>query len=385
MLTLIVFIIILGFLVFVHELGHFFVARINGIKAEEFGFGFPPRALGIVKSEKNGSSKWQIVKGNQEIESKNTIYSINWIPIGGFVRIKGENGDEKKANDSFAAKSAWIRTKVLIAGVAMNFVFAWILFSTNFMLGTYQDVTGQNISGAKILVQGVDYGSPAQKMDLRTGDFLIGNDSYVFKTVSDVQNYISDNKGKEIVLIIEREGKQSSLKGIPRENVTENQGALGISGFGEVIFHKYSLFKALWMGLKEIGIFLESFVIVIAQLFHGNKSGIQTVGPIGIVLLTGKVLPLGFSFLLRFTAILSINLGVINILPIPALDGGRLLFIIIEKIKGSKINQEIEQILITISMAALLFLMAFISIKEIMSPEVQDNFKKILHSIANIF
>jgi regulator of sigma E protease len=434
--TVIVFIVILGVLVFVHELGHFVVAKKNGIKIHEFGFGFPPRAVGIqfltgkekekfseVESvqvekmdikvgkdeiiretitekihtvEKNVPvRKWRIIWGSkdgddenekqdlQEAHKKNfsggTIYSLNWIPIGGFVRIKGEDGEGKKDSDSFASKSAWVRIKVLAAGVIMNFVLAWILFSVSFMLGTYEDVTDQGIPGSKILIQGIEYGSPAQKMDLRIGDILVSNGISNFSTVSDVQNYISDNKGKEIILIINRNGKQLKLKGIPREKYdTSNQGALGITGFGETIIIKYSFGRSLWEGLIEIKNFFITFGFFIAQLFHGNKEIAQQVtGPIGIMLLTGKVASLGFTFIIRFVAMLSINLGIINIFPFPALDGGRILFILIEKIKGSKINQKIEQAFNSIGMILLLLLMLAITVKELFSPEVVDKIKNI--------
>ena len=291
MITILVFVIILGILVFVHELGHFVVARRNGIKAYEFGFGFPPRIIGIQfiqgddhkkvseiesievktvdmkvgKSEiieetitekihkvdkKFHVGKWRIIWGSKDGDDENekqdlqeahkkkfsggTVYSLNWIPIGGFVRIKGEDGDGKDDEDSFASKSAWVRFKVLIAGVAMNFILAWILLSITFMMGSYEDVTGQNAKDAVIFVQGIEYGSPAQKMDLRIGDILIGNGVDNFSTVGDVQNYISNNKGKEITLIVKRKNDQIILKGIPREKVDLNQGALGITNFGEV-------------------------------------------------------------------------------------------------------------------------------------------------------
>src|SRR6185369_10286084 len=177
MLTLLVFIVILGILVFVHELGHFMVARRNGIKAEEFGFGFPPRIIGIYKDDKgkNGSASWRIVRGSRDVVSKNTVYSLNWFPIGGFVRIKGEDGDGKKEEDSFASKSAWIRIKVLSAGVTMNFILAWVLLSMTFMVGSYQDVTGEHNAGAKILIESIEQDSPAEKMGLKIGDVILEN------------------------------------------------------------------------------------------------------------------------------------------------------------------------------------------------------------------
>lgn len=425
--TIIVFIIILGILVFAHELGHFIVARRNGIKAEEFGFGFPPRIVGIqflqgkdkqkiseiesveVKTtdikigkeeiiqetitEKIHTSekmmpvkKWRIIWGSKDGDDENeksdlqeahkkrfsggTIYSLNWLPIGGFVRIKGEDGDGRKDADSFASKSPWIRIKVLAAGVIMNFVLAWLLLSITFMVGSYQDVTGENVNGSKILIESIEKNSPAEKMGMNIGDVIIKNgEGTNFSTVEQVQQYINSNKGKEITLVLQRGDEQLSLVGTPRIETEQGQGALGISGLGEVIKIKYSFFKALWMGLKEIG----SMFVVIGQifnnLFHGKSTGIEVMGPVKLAVFTGQIIPLGFVFILRFIAIFSVNLGIINILPFPALDGGRILFILIEKIKGKPVSQKVEQIFHTAGMMILLALMLFITLREIFTPE----------------
>ncbi len=375
MFTVIVFIIILGVLVFVHELGHFVVARLNGIKADEFGLGFPPRALGVVKDDKSG--KWKFVKGGQEIVSKNTVYSLNWFPIGGFVKIKGEDGEGKKETDSFASKPAWARIAVLVAGVLMNFLFAWILLSATFMLGTYQDVTGEHAAGAKILVQGIEDKSPAQKMGLQIGDFLLAGSSGTFATVEDVQTYVKVNKGQEISLDVQRGKKQLQLKGIPREQTETGQGALGISGMGEVVTAKFSFFESFWKGLVEIGTIMLMMLDVLKKLFTGNKTGLSVTGIVGIASYTGQIIPLGFSFMLRFAAILSVNLGIVNILPFPALDGGRVLFVLIEKIKGSPVSQKIEQTFHTAGFLLLITLMVVVTYFDLVRIDIFDKIKGI--------
>lgn len=376
MLTLFVFIIILGILVFVHELGHFVVARRNGIKCDEFGFGFPPRAIGCYFDEK--SKKWKIVKGSKEVVTKNTIYSLNWIPIGGFVKIKGEDGDGKKEVDSFAAKSAWIRIKVLAAGVTMNFILAWVLLSVTFMIGSYQDVTGENLSNAKVLVQSIEKDSPADKMGLKIGDTILKDENgNTLNTVSLVQDYINKNKGREVVLFIERSGEELKLEGTPRVEVGEGQGSLGISGMSEVAVKNYSFFQALWEGVKELGYMLMMIGQVFYGLIQGQNTGVEVMGPVKLAIFTGEIIPLGFVFMLRFIAIFSVNLGVVNILPFPALDGGRILFVLIEKIKGSAVSQKVEATFHSIGMLLLLSLMLFITIREIFSPEVVDRIKGI--------
>lgn len=356
MLTIIVFIIILGILVLVHELGHFLVAKMHGIKADEFGFGFPPRAVGIVKKEDSG--KWKIIKGNKEIVSKNTVYSLNWFPIGGFVKIKGEDGDGKNEADSFASKSAWIRIKVLAAGVLMNFLLAWILLSSTFLIGTFQDVTGEHVAGSKILVQGIENDSPAQKMGLQIGDVLIRSDETPFTDVASVQSYVNGNRGKEISLYVQR-GKTKELKlvGIPRQQEVSGQGALGISSLSEVVTVRFSLVESFWKGLVEIGTIVIMMLDVIRRMIMGNKTGLTVTGIVGIASYTGQIIPLGFSFLLRFTALLSINLAIVNALPFPALDGGRILFILIGKVKGSPVSQKVEQFVHTAGFFILIFLM----------------------------
>lgn len=376
MLTLLVFIVILGILVFVHELGHFVVARRNGIKAEEFGFGFPPRIFGVVKDDKTG--KYVFVRGSKEVVSKNTIYSLNWFPIGGFVKIKGEDGDGKRDEDSFASKSAWTRIKVLIAGVAMNFILAWVLLSITFMLGSYEDVTGQNVQGSKILIESIEKGSPAETMGLKIGDAILrSGDGEVFSSVSDVQKYISENKGKEITLVVDRGKGEQAFAGTPRQQVAPGQGSLGIAGLGEVVVVKYPFFKALWRGLVEIGNMFVAVFAVFAKLFQGQESGIEVMGPVKLAVFTGQIIPLGFVFLLRFVAIFSVNLGIINALPFPALDGGRILFILIEKIKGSPVSQKVEQFFHTVGLLLLMFLMVFITIREVLSPEILSKIKNL--------
>jgi regulator of sigma E protease len=162
--TILIFIIILGLLVFVHEAGHFLVAIWNGIKAEEFGFGFPPRAFGFYKDETTG--KYRLIWGSKDVQSKNTLFSMNWLPLGGFVRIKGEDG-QSQGPDSFAGKSAWIRVKVLGAGVFMNFIFAWLLVSIVLMIGFPQAIDSTNrgdYANTKIYITNVLPNTPAAQM-----------------------------------------------------------------------------------------------------------------------------------------------------------------------------------------------------------------------------
>ena len=366
MLTAIIFIIILGLLIFVHELGHFLTARRNGIKADEFGFGFPPRMFGFIKDEMTG--RWQFVPGNREIISKNTIYSVNWLPLGGFVKIKGENGDGKDESDSFASKGAWPRIKVLAAGVIMNFIFAWLLISLGLMIGAPEAVDSNNIGNEnfKIQISEVIPNSPASQMGLQVGDEIIKNAK--LNSIKSVQDYINSAKGQEVALQIKRGRDVLTLKGIPRVDFPEGQGALGI-GLAATVINSYPWYEALWKGAVttfDITIaMLTALYGILKSLFVGQGSMVEVAGPVGIAILTKQVATLGFVYILQFAALLSINLGIINIFPIPALDGGRILFILIEKIKGTPVTQKTEQMFHTIGFMLLIMLMIFVTFKDV--------------------
>ncbi len=393
MLAVLVFVVILGILIFVHELGHFVTARRNGIKASEFGFGFPPRAIGFQYLYENGKrKKWRIVWGTKDGDDENekkdlaqahekrftggTIYSINWIPLGGFVKIKGEDGGNKDDTDSFAGKSAWVRTKVLAAGVAMNFILAWVLISLVFMIGAPQAVDStENVSATKIQISDILPETPAQTAGLQIGDEIVkkqknpAGESVKLSSVEDVQNYIKNNAGKELNLAIIRGDQVLSIKITPRISAPEGQGLLGVN-LAQTAIIKYSVPKALWEGLKTTGNLIVAILValggIIKSLFMGNGVGADVAGPVGIAVLTKQVTGLGLVYILQFAALLSINLGIINILPIPALDGGRILFVLIEKMKGSPVSQKLEQTFHSVGFLLLILLLILVTFKDVM-------------------
>lgn len=393
MITVIVFIIILGLLIFVHELGHFLVARRNGIRAEEFGFGFPPRAVGLVKNKKNG--KYKFVWGNKQIKSEDTVYSLNWVPLGGFVKIKGENGEGENDPDSFASRSAWTRIKVLAAGVTMNFILAWILISFALSIGAPQAIedSEKDAKNVKIQIAQVVAGSPADIMGLKIGDELVkcvpnGNDANdnsgqkkcgtIFSTKEDVQNAINDFKNKEVVLEVKRGDTVLNLKGTPRAEYPEGQGPLGIS-LARTAIVSYPVHQAIIKGLQstyDIALLITlTLSDIIRDLLSGRDVAVDVSGPVGIAILTKQVTTMGFVYILQFAALLSINLGLINAFPFPALDGGRILFILIEKIKGSPVNQKIENIAHTVGFTLLIALMIFITARDFMQFDILNKIK----------
>lgn len=368
MLTILIFIVLLGLLIFAHELGHFLMARRNGIKADEFGFGFPPRLIGVVKDDASG--RYKIIWGNKEITSPHTLYSLNWLPLGGFVRIKGEDGENKDI-DSFAQKSAWSRIKVLGAGVFANIIFAWFLISVVLTIGLPQPIAPEErvqYSDAKIQILEVKKNTPAEAMGLTLGDEILEINGEKITSLKQVSDLIAQNRGKEIEIRINRLGNEVTLEGTPRIEYPAGEGSLGIS-FGETAVVSYPFYEAIYRGaLATYSItlaILQALGGLVARLFGaGTGAPVDIAGPVGIVYLTKQVSDLGLAYLLQFAALLSINLAIINILPFPALDGGRILFVLIEKIKGSPVSRKTEGMIHQIGFMLLLLLMVVITIRD---------------------
>ena len=374
MLTLFIFIAVLAVLVISHELGHFVAARKSGMKVYEFGFGFPPRLCGVQKiTTETGASKWRFIWGRKEDEGTagGTVYSFNIVPLGGFVRIKGEDGQEQ-GPDSFAAQKGWKRAVTLLAGVAMNVVLAFILLSIGFMAGSPQSTSslpgGTTVENRHLEIMEVMADKPASQAGLQSGDILVSLDAVQNPGVQEMQEYINAHKDSNIKVVIKR-GEEIIEKNIhPFVYEDTGKGALGVS-LVEVGLVKYPWYKALYYGLLMTGLYLKgivlSFYYLISGLFAGAPVGDSLSGPIGIAVMTGKVAKLGFSYLLNFMALLSLNLAVLNVLPIPALDGGRLLFLIISKIKGKAVEQKSEQIAHTIGFLLLITLVVIITVKDL--------------------
>lgn len=380
-LTIIVFIAVLSLLVFAHELGHFVTARRFGVRADEFGFGFPPRALGFYK---NKSGKWRRVLGGQTYESLenetkadlvpakgSTIYSLNWLPIGGFVKIKGENDNGDVEPDSFAAKKIWKRIVILSAGVIMNVILAWFLFAVGYMIGMPQATTdvgpSARVSEAMVAIIDVRENSPAASAGLVTGDFIISVNGQAVALEKDLQELVGANPGQEVSLVIERAGEELALTVTP-EASAEGKGVIGV-GIMAAGTVSYPFFNAVIEGAKTTGWLLKEIFVafggLIKNLVGGESVGADFAGPIGIANITGQAARLGLAHLLQFTALLSLNLAVINILPFPALDGGRILFLLVEKIKGKPVRRDIEAVAHNIGFILLIALIIFVTYKDI--------------------
>jgi regulator of sigma E protease len=376
--TILIFIAVLGLLVFVHEFGHFIVAKKSGMVVEEFGFGFPPRLVGIQKLD----GKWRMVwfgksirpdvTINQNLNEVNpTIYSINWIPLGGFVRILGENNEHTEVSGSFVSKGFWPRFLTLVAGVCMNILLAFVLLSAGFMIGlpaavnSVSDVPkGANFSDPQTAILDVVKDLPADKAGLKPSDIILSLDGKQFTEISALQSYIKERAGNPVEFKVRRGSQELNLPVTPELNPAPGQGATGIevSLIGKL---RYVWYTAIWEGAQATYGGIVAIFAGLYQLLAGHLGFASLGGPVKIAKLTGQVADMGFIYLLQFTAFLSLNLAALNILPFPALDGGRILFLFIEKIRGKKNNQKIEQYANAAGFVFLLLLMAVVTINDL--------------------
>lgn len=323
LISLIRFLILLSVLVFVHEGGHFLFAKRFGVKVEEFGFGLPPRVWGK--------------------KIKDTIYSLNLLPLGGFVRLKGEEQAEALGLGkvgSFAIQSKWKRAVIIAAGALGNFILAWIIFSILL-------VVGNPVAAGKVEVGAVAQNSPASEIGLDAGDFILSFEGEKVETAGELVELTSQNIGKLVVLEIEEEGQTRFAAVVPRENPPEGEGRLGIQITTAITDEKVPFWQAPFLGLIRTVEALESLTAGLGQaigdLFAGKEVAVG--GPVAIYALTESVANNGgVKLFLQFVALLSLNLVVVNLLPIPALDGGRILFIGIEAIRRKKLSPRTEHL-----------------------------------------
>lgn len=359
-LTILIIIFGFSFLIIAHELGHFFAAKWTGMKVEEFGLGFPPRVLSR-QSKKTG-----------------TVYSINWIPFGAFVRIKGEDEIVLKGNspapDSFKSKPVWKRIIVAASGVLMNVLAAAVILSFLSAIGlpSIVDDANERVKNPQVRVLAVSKDSPAEAAGLQEGDILLtimeSGKLFNIDKVSQTQDIINGSKGREISIVVIREGKEKEIKTTPRENPPGGEGPLGISlarvALEQSPWHKAPIegAKLAYGSVKIMLVFLKDMFI---KLFAKGQIPADVVGPVGIIAMSGEIARMGIVYVFWILALISLNLFLINLLPFPALDGGRLVFLIIEGIKGSPVSQKLEQKFHLAGFAVLILLMILITARDI--------------------
>ncbi len=376
-MAILFFLVILAILVLSHEFGHFIVAKIFGIRVDEFGLGFPPRIF----SRKYGE----------------TVYSLNWLPFGGFVKIFGEDpthevldSGHKDNTRSLYRKPRYIQAAVIAAGIFFNLILAWFSLSAGFMAGLPVPVGfssfGPKPEGSTLLITDIFPGSPASEAGLKSGmtiTYLATKDSSLEKinpeTVSD---FISKNSGKEIYLgyktalrsgilgtiglgplAFESETKTVTI--IPRSGIIDGRPGIGIA-MDQVGILKLPFFDAFYAG--GLGVY-SLFTGTISGLYSflagffttGSSSGVSVSGPVGLIGVVGEAANSGLAYLLALTAVISVNLAAINLVPFPALDGGRLFFLAIEALIRRPLNPRIVNTLNITGFVILLGLMIFVT------------------------
>lgn len=342
--SILVFLLVLSILVLVHEFGHFWVAKKNGIWVEEFGFGLPPRVWGKKIGE--------------------TIYSINLLPFGGFVKLHGELTDDEVTDKkrAFLTKSKKVKTAVIVAGVVMNFILGVVAFAVVYSF------SGVPRETEDVRVLNVVAGSPAQQAGLIQGDVIKLVGKVEVKKTTEFIKLMDEQRSKKVVLTLDS-GKTVTVT--PRANPPAGEGPLGV-----LISNTETYYPPIWQrpfvgayyGFKDALFWgknvLVGFYNIFADLFRGQAPK-DISGPVGIFAVTSEAAKTGILSLINLLGIISVNLAILNIIPFPALDGGRLLFILIEGIVGKKVIPKVEATIHTIGMIILLGLILAITISDV--------------------
>ena len=361
-MNILLFLGVLVVLILVHEFGHFAAAKLSRMRVDEFGIGFPPRLWGIRRGE--------------------TLYSVNALPLGGFVKIFGEDGEAAEESSdrerSFARKPRALQAVVLVSGVLGNLILAWVLLSAGFMAGmptAADDSLGRELQNVRLVATSVLPDSPAQEGGLKRGDTLrtlsAGGEFLAPEEPGDVSAFVAAHASEEITVTVARGGGEAVARLSPRAGVIAAEPdtpAIGIA-MGRVGDLRLSPPAALIEGARAtyemFGATASGLYRFAAQTLTGAGDFSQIAGPVGIVSLVGDAGALGFIYLLSFTALISVNLALINILPFPALDGGRLLFVAIEALKGSAIRPAVSRALNTAGFVLLILLTLAITYHDI--------------------
>lgn len=360
-MNVLIFILILGILVFVHELGHFLAAKSSKIRVDEFAIGFPPRIFSWKKGE--------------------TDYALNLLPFGGYVKIHGENPDDeslhgKDKKRSMANKPAWVQAKVLVAGVFFNFLLAWLLLAVAVMLGTPTVSTpkyANHIDNVENRILFVADGSVADEAGLEPGLLVIelwanglAMKDLSTEAIRGVIESVPESTFEMVYLDFDNQEQRVTLDPELTRGGDIPQLGLAVEGVGTL---RLPVHLAIWDGLTTsinmTGGIAVGFVNLIADAFRGDADINTLSGPVGLVGQVADASNFGFSYLLSFAAFISLSLAVLNLFPFPALDGGRLLFLVIEKIKGSRINPKVANTINAVGFFLLIGLMLLVTVFDV--------------------
>lgn len=356
-LTIFIAFISLVILIILHELGHFILAKSFGVRVEEFGLGYPPRLFGKKIGE--------------------TLYSLNLLPFGGFVKIYGQEKRIDKPG-SFTTKPFWQKALIIVAGVVVFWIVASILLSIVMIIGVPSAISDEEpgiLKNPKVQIAAIASESPAEAAGLKIGDAISAlnseNEQLKIDKASQVQQFTQAHKGEEVILTIQRGKDIFDVSLVPRVSYAEGEGPMGIA-LVRTALKSYPWYIAPIKGIKAAGVLTVALVrgwgMVFSSLFQGKgvPPGVEIGGPVRIFELFIDVGALGVSYFLQFIALISISLALINILPIPALDGGWLVFLVIEKLKGKPLNQKLVQRISFSFFFLLIALMIWITIKDVM-------------------
>jgi regulator of sigma E protease len=367
--TLIIFLLILSVLVLIHEAGHYLASRAFGVKADEFGYGLPPRIIGFVKVGK----KWKRVGLRDQKQYEHTIWSLNWLPIGGFVRIKGEQGEGEHDKDSFHSHPIWQRIVILSAGVGMNWILAVVLISVGLMIGTPGVVddlpAGADIRQHEISVMEILPGSPADKAGIKPNDAIVKIGDVPAEKLEQTRSEIASHGTNPTTVTILRDDRVLTVEVTPVYLEAAKRNGIGV-GLIETGVVRYPPLLAIKNGVVLTGLYTKDVALSLIDLFRdivsgGGETVSQVSGPVGIAVFTGRVAKQGIMPLLQFAAILSINLAVVNFLPIPALDGGRAVFLVVEGLRRKAMNRKTEALVHNISFLFLLLIIVLVTVRDL--------------------
>lgn len=357
-LSIVAFIVMLGLVVIIHECGHFFMAKLFGVGVDEFGLGFPPRLFGKTMGK--------------------TLYSINLIPIGGFVKIKGVVGGDQfntPTSNDFISQAWWKRFSILFAGIMMNLVLAGGLLAFGYsVIGLPANLdhvpTDATVTNAHLVVLQLSPEAPANQQGLLAGDIIQQVNGQPVVSVQELQNALTAlPTNADLPLLVEHStGDTAAITITPMILPQSGQRGIGAYFGSNGTIHLPPL-SAIGFSAEQVTWSVQEIILglghLIAGLFQGQAVGDSVAGPVGIAKLSGEVTQLGFPYMLQFIALLSINLAVFNLLPIPALDGGRLLFLVVEAIRRKPVTQQTEAIVHNLGFIALLLLVVIVSIHDV--------------------
>jgi regulator of sigma E protease len=334
------FLVVLSVLVYVHEMGHYLVARWNGVRVDVFSIGFGPEIFG-----------WNNRHG--------TRWKVSYIPLGGYVKLASEEsaGNGKKAKKdpgSLMSKTPWQRIAVSIAGPGANYLFAVVV------LGVLYMTAGQKVPTHEISIVSVEPASPAEKAGVKGGDIITGLNQETQLFVDRFQEVIGKSIGQQITLHIKRPGQEAplTLTAVP-EKTANGSGRLGVRLEPVSLTKIHGFFGAIQYAVLDTYHMTTQTLKALGQIIMGNRSADGLSGPIGIATLAGQIAQQGFVALVWLAAILSINLGLINLFPVPMLDGGHILFYLIEIIRGKAVNEKMQEIAYRIGFALVMALILF--------------------------